>query len=238
MLPIFQPYTSGRVLNDALFINLGFFTGTSTEFQRQIAYAIAERQLETEIRTFLFPTVATFTETNFTTDNMLYAPVDRVIDVQQVIFYEQQPDGTDRLVSGTWQIMDGPLGLLRVFPSPYDTSVGSCGPVNEYSIGRGLYKADITVTAGLPSGVATNDPEVKLVLGIAADMVMKTMYDPGANAEPDMQAIQTFQSGRYLQTIMTKFHLTTAFGVGNKAQYLRSLLSKFKIQRAGKLGRR
>jgi hypothetical protein len=53
------PYQSSFILDDKTFVSYGGSTGSSTSFQRQAAYLIAERQMTSHIGAFLKPTIIT-----------------------------------------------------------------------------------------------------------------------------------------------------------------------------------
>lgn len=228
-MTIILPVTTPQFLTDDIFVQYGFFTGTSTPFQRQAAYAIAENQVALDIGTFITPTIFTGTFPFVRPNQIIESPVGRIIQIKAVTLFEKWDTGIDRLVSGTSRIIDQENGYFMIDTSPYDVS--QC---NDCSGGpMGIYKADVVIEAGYGTGTASI-PTVGLALCMAADISMKIMYDFGALPSGD-DYTKTFQSGRFLQSISDKFQYETAFGKSNYANFIRKMIDPFRIVRAGKL---
>lgn len=227
---VILPQTTPQYLTSQIFTQYGFFTGTATAFQMEAAFSIAEWQVALEINTFLAPT--TFTGT-FSEDfsKIIRAPVGKLISINSITFYEAYTNGVDRLISGTARILDYDNGYFSIWPSPYDISAcQGCGTVSL----RGIYRADISITAGYASGTALT-PNTLLASCMAADIAKEQMADRGMGQEFENFQTTT-QVGRTIVTNLSKFIKETPFGVSSRAQYIRALLKPYKLYRVEKLG--
>jgi len=232
---IFVPKFGGTYIDDALFVQLGFFTGTSTAFQRSIAYGVAESQMVRAMGTFIEPTTFTGTFPFVDPFHTIELPVGQIISVNDVRLYERVSDQTDRIISGTSMMLDPRNGYIRIDISRFDNSScsGCPGTVNN----RGIYKAEISVTAGYQTGMMVNNPSFIAALGMAADIVTKELSDEGLAVEFEEGPIRTLQVGRVIKTVDTKRYMDTPFGESYRAKTIRNLIKPLIIKRVGKLGR-
>jgi hypothetical protein len=224
----FTPNTP--ILTDQIFVDFGYFTGTSTYLQRQAAYSIAEAQVEQEIGTFLIPKTisAEFSFNNI--GKLLTSPVGQVISINSIIYYEKWSNGVERLISGTSFLLDSINGYFQAVPSALDNGVcNGCSGQNQ-----GIYKTIASITAGYSTGVTVTNPTIQLALAMTADIILKQMYDEGIGFE-FWTFDRTIQVGRTIRTISDRYLFDTSFGVSTKAQFIRNLLKPYKIHRAGKL---
>lgn len=219
-------------LNDSIFINYGFFTGTSTYAQRQVAYRIAEAQVEQEIGTFLIQRTVTGSFANVSPNTVLVLPIAQIFRVDSVVLVERWSNGTENLVSGTAYITDYANGYIMIDKSSGDTS--ACEGCSGYAYG--VYRADIAFTAGYATGLIVGNPTIELALCMATNVILRQMDDVGIGAD-SWEMVSTLQVGRTIKTVNNKFSLETSFGVSHQAQYIRQLLKPFKTNRALKLGR-
>jgi len=224
------PLTSPQILTEAMFQNYGFFTGSATHFQIQVAFSIAENQCATAVGTFLAPTIFTGNQTFLGFENVYQAPVGKIHSIPAVIFREQYGNGLERLISGTAVILDSFNGYYVVTKASDDNSV--CGDCDGGVLGISTF--DVVMQAGYETGTIAG-PNAQLALCMAADIVMKQMYDEGiATIYENM--IRTQQVGRVIQSFETKYFYNTIFGPSSRANYIMSLLTPYMIVRAGKLG--
>lgn len=232
---IYTPKPTGTYIDDSLFVQLGFYTGTSTAFQRQLAYGIAESQMCRTIGTFIEPTTYTGSYPFVSPQHTIELEVGEIQSINSVVLYERISDQTDRLISGTSMMLDPRNGYIRIDTSRFDVSTCSnCpGTVNL----RGIYKAEISVTAGYQTGRMMNDPSFIMALGMAADIITKELSDEGLGVEFEEGPIRTIQIGRMIKTVDTKRYLETPFGESYRAKTIRNLIKPLIIKRAGKLGR-
>jgi len=229
----YVPRLTGVYMNDNLFIQLGMFTGSSTVYQRQMAYGLGESLLEQEVGTFLSPTTLTGSFPFVRPDIPVDLGVGKLISINSVTFHEKVTEGVDRLISGTWRIVDSYNGIALLNVSIYDesTCIGC-----DYPGGGYIYSADVSFTAGYTTGEMVNNPNVMLPLAMASDIVLKQMYDEGSGF-PEQAFEQTIQIGRSIITRLNKYVRDGALGVGMKANFIRSLIKPITIVKSGKLGR-
>lgn len=229
MAKVILPLLTPQYMNVPTFVNYGFFTGTASQTMLDAAFSIAENQVARECGTFLAPT--TFTGT-FSEDfsKTIISPVGKVISINSVVFNEAYTNSVDRLISGTARILDYYNGYFAMWPSPDDVSVcNGCGDVSV----QGIYRADVSITAGYATGVALT-PMTILATCLAADIALQQMMDRGMAVE-----FETFQStiqvGRSILSSLSKYVMETPFGYSSRAGYIRTLLKPYKIERVGKL---
>lgn len=230
MSNVILPLATPQILTVQMFQDFGFFTGSATQFQLDAAFSIAENQCAIAVGTFLAPTTFTITVPFMGYGVVYQAPVGKIININSTVIRESYPNGIDRLISGSATNIDIDNGLYTIGQSANDVSVcGGCA-------GNGLIgNFDISITAGYPTGVALNSPTLQLGLCMAADIVLKQMYDEGiASIYENM--IRTQQVGRVIQSFDTRgFFGNTIFGPSARGQYILNLLKPYTIFRAGRL---
>lgn len=238
--PLINVQSTPRFITEFDFANFGKFTGTSTSAQIRIAFAIAERQVEEEIGTYLFNTVVTDEVTNFNLGERFYLPVGKVHSISNVIFYERTRENEVIMLSGFGIVDNTFYGAARIYISPHDTSSSTAKhSCNGCFVGAnnslGIYKADITYLAGYETGTA-HIPMMKMALCEAADLVLKTIRDEGELADEAHQFIKNYSIGRYQQSVEHRWAKETRFGWSGKAQFISNLIDPFKIKRAKAIG--
>ena len=119
---IIQSKPSGTYMNDFLFVQLGFYTGTSSAFQRLIGYGVAETQMARHLGTFISPTIVTGTYPFVTPNATIELDAGQLISVNSVTLIERVSEMVDRYISGTAIILDPRNGYIRVNISPLDNS--------------------------------------------------------------------------------------------------------------------
>lgn len=225
------PLATPQILTTAMFQNYGFFTGSATQFQIDAAFSIAENQCALAIGTFLAPTIVTGNVAFLGYGTLYQLPVGKLSEIYSVTLHEDYANGVSRLISGTSIIVDGDNGFYTISESLGDNSTcagcgGSQGLLGSY---------DMVFKAGYPSGVALSSPSLQLALCMAADIVMKQMYDEGIAVIYE-NMIRTQQVGRVIQSFETKgFYGNTIFGPSSRGQYILNLLKPYQIIRAGRI---
>ncbi len=218
-------------LKEQDFITNGFFTGTANSSQVNMAFALAEWQVQKEIGTYLTPTVITGTFSWPKDQWILQTPETRLREIKSVVLHQAYSAGVDRLISGTADIIDNDNGYFRVKPSPYDVSdCNNCGN----AMPQDVYKAEIAYTVGLETGSHLL-PNVQLALSLAADINLNQFADRGMAQEFE-NFNTTLQIGRTIMTNKSDLVMNTPFGPSGRGQYIRELLRGLKVERAGKLG--
>ena len=232
---IIQSKPSGTYMNDSLFVQLGFYTGTSTAFQRLIGYGVAETQMARYLGTFVSPVTVTGTYPFVTPNTTIELDAGQLISVNSVTLIERVSDMVDRYISGTALILDPRNGYIRVNISPLDNSTcaGCPGTVGS----SGIYKALISYTAGYQTGQMVNDPSFIAALGMAADIVISQLSDVGLGSEYEGGALRTLQIGRLIKSWDTKHFVNSPFGESARAKTITTLVTHLQIKRVGHLGR-
>jgi hypothetical protein len=229
---VILPLTTPQILTESIFQNFGFFTGTATNFQIQTAFSIAENQCARSVGTFLAPTTFTGSYAFVGYDKIYTSPVGRLASINNVQYLEKYSNGVERIYSGTAVIIDPENGYFYSKVSDLDNSVcSSCAGDTS-----GIYRFEVSITAGYATGSIVSNPIMGLALCMAADIALKIMVDEGIGVTYE-NTTRTLQVGRVIQTFDTKgFHGNTIFGPSSRGQYIHNLLEPFRIGRPGKLG--
>jgi len=119
------PYNTPQILNDSQFLLYGGRTGTSSDFQREIAYSLAEEQMTEYINAFILPTTVTGTYF-WKGTNPVILDYGHVSQINQVVFSSVDWANSCAIetVTGCHALRgDGTYGYLDV---QYLTSCGGC----------------------------------------------------------------------------------------------------------------
>lgn len=243
--PMLFQGTGSQYLNNELFTQLGFYTGTSSDFMLNLAYTLAERETSRQIGTYWLPTTVTGTYANFRVGDPVYAGAGMLISVDSVVLFERSGYGEERRISGSGYIIDPFNGIFAIQVSPYDTSqfrnsptavYGNCNGCPVASSGpAGLYKVEVSYTAGYPSGT-WSDPTITAAIAMSADQTLKLLRDEGELPDEDLQFIKQYSVGRYAQSVEGKWAMPTRFGFSGKSQLIARMLDHWKVKRAYKFG--
>lgn len=225
------PRITGSYLTSSMFTSLGFFTGTATQFQMDIAFAMGEMLLEAEINSFISPITITGSYPFVTNHHVIDLGVGRVTQIKNVTLVEKWDSG-DRYISGTYHPIDLLNGYITIDVSPYDNS--QCNTCGNYP--QGIYRADIAFESGMTTGEFLGNASALVALAMASDMMLKQLYDEGIGYDSQYFEKST-QIGRSIINRVDKFALNGALGASVKANFIRSLIKPIKITKAGKLGR-
>lgn len=226
------PLTTPQILTVSMFQNYGFFTGTATDFMLQAAFSIAENQVARDIGTFLAPTTVTGSFQFVGYDRRYELPIGRISSINGITYSERYSNGVERFYSGTWALVDADNGYFFAKVSDLDDSVcNNC--VGDTS---GIYKFDVSFTAGYATGTTLSNPVCGLALCMAADIALKMMVDEGIGVTYENMT-KTLQVGRVIQTFETRGFLgNTIYGPSSRGQWIHNMLEPFRIRTAGRLG--
>ena len=219
----YYPFTSPIIMDDEMFINYGGETGTTTTFQRQAAYTIAEELVSRDLQTLLLPCVVTGTYiyTEFMVSPLMldYGYVNsvnlvRFIDTEENIYYT---------VSGTANmsvsLRDPILGLvdLHWLYSNYSSCSSTEFP----------YKVQVVYNAGLATGTA-NSPLFEQSLMLVAESSLNEIRGYGNESSGDI-GVKSFSNQQYRESRIDL--LRTTLGSSAKMQMVHKLLSQWRKPR-------
>lgn len=227
------PYNSPLILTDTLFENYGGQTGTSTSFQRQAAYLLAEIKATDELGTFLAPTVVTGTYPYPFSGKILVLPYNHIRGVYSVTPQSPSCYANCDLLQGTgcaFELDDGGWGYLIIRNTSYLSNKCGCGtypylpPIN----------VQIAYQTGLVSGTSYL-PNILLGLTMVAQIYLNEIIDPGANeggrGDP---GVTSWTSNGHME--VRKMLADTVFGNSAAAQQAARMFAPMRPKRALKLG--
>ena len=170
------PYSYPIILDDETYIQYGGHTGTSTSYQRDAAYLIAEKKVSAYLNTYLMPTVVTGTYQRGFPQTLDHAHVSEVIQTEY--FSDSVLDNYGRL-------------------SEYPFTNTYCGtPLSDPGAASSMR---VVYQAGLPSGSA-HQPDMLLALTILAELNLNEIIDPGANESAGDVGVTHFSNNGYSET--------------------------------------
>lgn len=209
------PFVDAQILTDAIFLSYGGSTGTSTAFQRNAAYFIAEELASNGIGTPIAP--ATITGTYF------YPQTGRTVQLdwmylQNIVEIRFIDNGGSNYftISGVANydaaIRNQTRSIIDIF-----TICGNC-----YGCGAGYapYQFQIVYVAGLPATRAAA-PNVSMALVEAAQMILNELLGYG-NESVGGVGIEAFKNQDYFEKRTAL--INTVFGSSAKAQWIMQLL--------------
>lgn len=215
------------ILTDNLFFEYAAACSqTGTASQRHAAYTIAEQQMIQHLGTFLLPTTITGTYMFPVTPKPLILPYHHLISIDRVMLKSladcDDCELTDHEGCGIIRDNVGYIDIMAV-DSAARAVCGACA--------GGYYQAEITVTAGLPTGVAANDHGLHMGLAKLAEVTLAEMVDPGANeGGPGDPGLSQWSSQGYSETRMPL--QKTPMGSGPMANYIVRLVRHLTVKRA------
>lgn len=217
------PYNSSQVLTDSIFVKFGGQIGTSTSFQREAAYLLAEDQMTEHLSSFIVPTIITGTvshvgngiyETEFGNVIQVFsASVNRVKQVNPL---------TIETFSGTSLIYNESHGYIALF-FDYSGCGGGCGG------GGNGYKYHSAYQSGLSTGTS-NQPAMLSALTLAAQINLNEMDVSLSNEGVADVGIQRFSNQAYTEDRKTLGN--TVFGNSAMAQRIARLTRKYRTKTA------
>ena len=208
------PFTAAQILTDAIFQNYGGLTGTTTTFQREASYFIAEEWASNNVGTPIAP--ATMTGTYFYphvggTVQLDWMYLNEIIEIRLVDSGGSTYHTIEGVANYSAAIRNKDRSIVDIF--------AICG--NSCGSGYAPYQFEIVYNAGLSATVAAT-PNVALALVEAAKMVLNEIQGYG-NESVGGVGITAFKNQGYFEK---RVMLTnTVFGSSAKAQWIVSLLS-------------
>lgn len=210
------------VLTDKLFELYGGTIANSSQGQRQAAYTIAEEAVQSDLGTFLLPTVVTGTYEYRSEIELDHAFV-RSVRMAWITGFDERIVLT---ISGTgnqyMSLQDGDYGIVDMGMA--------CYVAGYYET---PYQAHIVYEAGFPSGT-TYTPNMLLALTTVAQLELNEIIGYGNEAPGDM-GVKEYSNQEYSEKRVAMFQ--TAMGTSAKAQFAHRLLSKYRRYRKVGMGR-
>lgn len=210
------PYTTPQILTDANFVAYGGQTGTTTAFQRQAAYLIAETALSSDVETMPISTRMTGTfYPNVDMGNVFFTDCTYVWGVHILNMYDSAGTllvSVSGTTSGWFNIRNAEMGQIDFF----------------YPVYSGLpYKVEYIYDAGLPASVGSS-PNILLALTLYANIILNELMGYGNESVGDI-GVQDFSNQQYRESRVTL--LRTSFGTSAKAQLISKLTEKYRLHR-------
>lgn len=208
------PYNSPQVLTDSVFIMYGGQIGTSTTFQRQAAFLLAEEQMTEHLSTFLVPT--TITGSISLMGNGLYET--EFGHVRQVfsVFAE-------RVLQLSPLRMEINTGSSLIFNADYGY-LSAYFECNFFG-----FKTYAAYESGLSTGTS-NQPAMRAALTLAAQINLNEMDVSLSNEGVADVGVQRFSNQSYTED-RTKLG-NTVFGNSAMAQRVARLVKKYRSKPA------
>jgi len=209
------PFTEAQVLTDDLFVAYGGNTGSTTAFQREAAYFIAEKWISDEIGTLIVETTVTGTSYYPLHGSSLVLDYTYVWNVHEVRFIDTR--GTNYYtITGTANydaaIRNKERGILDVF-----SILGYCRACG-YDGSYVPYQFEIPYAAGLPTGTYAS-PSFLLALTSASQIALDEIQGWGGET---FSGITEFRNQQYMEKRLAP--VMTAFGASPKAQFIKTLI--------------
>jgi len=213
------PYSSGIVLTDAIFLQYGGQTGTSTLAQREAAFLLAEEQLTEHLNAFLAPTIVTGTYmwnggNPFELD---YGHLLRVIRVTVADINWSNSCSVDT-ATGCAMIRNAQYGYIDV---SYTLGCGSCGNV----VGLPPYNLQVVYESGFAPGTVAS-PSILAALTLAAQINLNEWDVSLSNEGVADIGVQSFSNQSYSEQRVKLGR--NAFGSSAAAQRIARLVNKYR----------
>lgn len=200
-------------MDDDLFVYYGGYTGTTQDWQREIAYNIAEMQVATYLNSYIIPTTATGTFSFYDIGKVNIDYGYYLTEISSVVL-NYHVCGTEYTADGTSRITNALYGEAII----YDENGSKAGNRGE--------TATLVYTSGLPTSL-TNLPIVRAVLTRLAQIELNEITDPTANeggsGDP---GVQGFSAVSYSEQRVKLKH--TSFGTSAMANRILLLLRNIK----------
>lgn len=223
-------HLSPVILTDEMFADYnGSCVNSGTAGQRRNAYVIAESRMIEQIGTFLLPTTVTGTFIWPTIYHPIVLPHSFLISIDALVAKSRDGSCTCNLIdnAGCGVIRNG-VGYIDFQATSLAASAYcGCG-------GRGwFYQAEVTYTAGLPTGTAANDTRLHNALAVVAYEALTQMVEPGLGAGgPGNPGVMGFSTMGYSETFNKESLEKTKLGNSALANYAASLVSHYRKKRA------
>lgn len=213
------PYPSGIVLTDAIFLQYGGQTGTSTLAQREAAFLLAEEQLVEHLNTFLVPTIVTGTYM-WNGGNPFELDYGHLLSVNRVTVADINWANSCEVdtATGCAQIRNAQYGYIDV---SYMLTCGSC----ENVVGYPPYNLQIVYESGFSPGTIAS-PSILAALTLAAQINLNEMDISLSNEGVADIGIQSFSNQSYSESRVKLGR--NAFGSSAMAQRVARLVNKYR----------
>lgn len=210
------PYSTPQVLTDSIFVMYGGQIGSSTTFQRQAAFTLAEEQMTEHLSTFMVPTIVSGSAWHrggslFETE---YGNIQRVLLFSSEIVRHLSPLNT-YFATGSAMVRNPQYGYLDVIlPCDY----------------AAIYRNTVVYESGFPTGSAT--PSLLQGLVVAAQINLNEMVSDLSNEGVGDVGIQQFSNQSYSE--QRKKLGRNAFGSSALAQRAAMLTKKYNTKPAAR----
>lgn len=207
-----------QIMTDTIFQNYGGMTGSSTAFQRNAAFCIAEVAAEMDIGTYLLPTIYTGTYMWASEINLDHSYVRKVVKTDFIDFEEDVYFSVTGTANVYQAMRDWDYGILNL-SLLYSYC---CGGWNS------PWQARVVYEAGLSSGT-TYTPNVLVALTTYSQIVLNEMIGYGNEAPGDV-GVKEYSNMDYTEKRVAM--IQTSFGTSAKANFAHKLLSglrKYKL---------
>ena len=203
------PFTSAQILTDTIFLNYGGATGSSTSFQRNAAYFIAEEWASNAVGTPVV--VATITGTHF------YPREGRTIQLDWMYL---QSIAEIRFLDGRGSNYYTIVGTANYNAAIRNQARSVIDIFAICGVSYTPYQFQIVYNAGLPTGTYTA-PNFLMALTEGAQMVINELQGYG-NEGVGGVGIVAFKNQEYFEKRAALAN--TVFGSSAKAQWIMQLL--------------
>lgn len=220
---IFYPYSTPIILTDALFLQYGGLTGTSTVADRQVAYFLSEQAVSTYIDTLLVNTRVTGTY-QLRVNRPVVLDYTYVWGIAGVTIWSRDRNSSCTMTSTSScaYLRDGQYGIVDV------RLVGSCGCSSFYD----PYQIEIAFDAGLPSGTAWS-PTTLRALAVQAQIELNELEVISQNEGPGDVGITEYRNQEYMEKRAEV--IRTSLGNSPLSAYVARLLRPLVRHRGGGL---
>jgi hypothetical protein len=220
------PFTTPKILTPSTFATFGGLTGTYAQAQLDAALLIAEQQMTSELGSWLVPVIVTGTYAlPFGAGDRFVLELGNLISINKIEYFHLTGCFCSTPISSDVQcyIRNNRAGIIDIVPHPlvYNCSC-HCSPP---------YQARIVWSSGFGLGYLAGQASVQLALTLAANLVLDIMNGAGEG----FIGVQAWSSLRYSERRVLLRE--TPFGSSAQANYIRSLVASYKVNRVGKFGR-
>ena len=223
--PANNPAITSLILNEQIFLSYGGLTGTSSIEMRNIAYLLAENQMEEYISSHLVPTNDSETYL-WLGQNPINLNWGNVSSVSSVVMQGIDTNNSCEIVNvtGCHAIRgSGKYGYIDVASL---SNCGGCGSI----LGIPPYNVVVNYTSGLVSGTYTSPYNVEMLqaLVLAAQINLNELDVSLSNESIADIGIKSFSNQRYNEIRMTMSN--SAFGNSPVANRISRLVRKYRTK--------
>jgi hypothetical protein len=220
-------HLSPVILTDGMFLGGNYITPmySGTAAQRQVAYLAAEQAMIRLIESPLLPTAITGTwmwpGLQGIGERTIVTPHRRIQSVEMVRVLYGGGTGSCGLQTedGCFRVRDDQYGYLDIYClGNMARAACKCGLSD-------IYQVQVAYTAGLPTGIASNDTSLHMALCIVAEEKLNEIIDPGANiGGPGAPGIESYSSLGYSERLNPKSLGVSPLGGSARANQAKGLV--------------